>query len=200
MSKVLFILKRRPDFDAKEHTHVGLSTGLYNSAKFMNDMLIEHNIESHLEVVEDYNRIDKFVTLHRPTQCIIEAIWVIPEKFAVLQRLHPKVTWIIRVHSETPFLAGEGMAFDWLADYSGCRNIVLAINAPRMMEDIKIYLKHRNSWTDEQTNEKVIYLPNYYPQTYTSKVLDTAKDTIDISCFGAIRPCWPYRNAGRPCY
>jgi len=188
MPRVLFILKRRPDFDAKEHTHVGLSTGLYNSAKFMNDMLIEHNIESHLEVVEDYNRIDKFVTLHRPTHCIIEAIWVVPEKFVVLQRLHPKVQWIIRVHSETPFLAGEGMAFDWLADYSGCKNIVLAINAPRMMEDIKIYLQHRNGWSDEQTGKKVIYLPNYYPQTYTSKVLDTTKDTIDISCFGAIRP------------
>ena len=92
------------------------------------------------------------------------------------------------MHSETPFLAGEGMAFDWLADYSAFKNIILAINAPRMMEDIKIYLQHRNNWTAEQTNEKVIYLPNYYPQTYTSKVLDKTKDTIDISCFGAIRP------------
>ena len=188
MTHILFILKRREDFDAKVHTHVGLSTGLYNSAKFMNDMLTDHGVKSHLEVVEDYNRIDKFVTLHRPTHVIIEAIWVIPQKFAVLQKLHPTVTWVIRVHSETPFLAGEGMAFDWLADYSAFRNIVLAINAPRMMEDIKIFLQHKNNWTDEQTRKKVIYLPNYYPQTYTSKLLNTNKDTIDISCFGAIRP------------
>jgi hypothetical protein len=34
----------------------------------------------------------------------------------------------------------------------------------------------------------VIYLPNYYPQTYTSKKLDKNKDVIDICCFGAIRP------------
>jgi hypothetical protein len=188
MRRVLFILKRRPDFDAKVHTHIGLSTGLYNSAKFMNDMLLDQGIESRLEVVEDYNKIDKAVHLYKPTHVIIEAIWVIPQKFAVLQKLHPGVTWVIRVHSETPFLAGEGMAFDWLADYSAFRNIVLAINAPRMMEDIKIFLQHKNNWTDEQTRKKVIYLPNYYPQTYTSKLLNTNKDTIDISCFGAIRP------------
>ena len=188
MSKVLFILKRRPDFDATVHTHVGLSTGLYNSAKFMNDMLLDHGIESHLEVVEDYNRIDKFVTLHRPTHCIIEAIWVIPQKFLILQKLHPTVKWVIRVHSEMPFLAGESMAMDWIGDYSAFKNIILAINAPRMMEDIKIYLQTRNKWTEQETNEKIIYLPNYYPQTYVNKPLNTDKDTIDISCFGAIRP------------
>jgi hypothetical protein len=44
MSRVLFILKRREDFNAKIHSHVGLSTGLYNSAKFMDDMLEEHGL------------------------------------------------------------------------------------------------------------------------------------------------------------
>jgi len=188
MSRVLFILKRRPDFDAKEHTHVGLSTGLYNSAKFMNDMLLEQGIESHLEVVEDYNRIDKYVTQYRPTHCIIEAVWVVPQKFVILQKLHPNVKWIIRVHSEMPFLAGEGQAIDWIGDYSGFKNIILAINAPRMMEEIKTYLQTRNSWSDEETSERIIYLPNYYPQEYTTKTLNRDKDTVDISCFGAIRP------------
>jgi hypothetical protein len=188
MAKVLFILKRRPDFDAKVHTHVGLSTGLYNSAKFMNDMLLEQGIESHLEVVEDYNKIDKYVTQHRPTHCIIEAVWVVPQKFCVLQKLHPNVKWIIRVHSEMPFLAGEGNAIDWLGDYSGFKNIILAINAPRMMEEIKIFLQHRNQWSAQETNERIIYLPNYYPQKYANKDLDKDKEYVDISCFGAIRP------------
>ena len=188
MSRVLFILKRRPDFDAKVHTHLGLSTGLYNSAKFMHDMLLDNNITSHLEVVEDYNKIDKFVHLHKPTHVIIEAIWVVPQKFYVLQKLHPNVKWIIRVHSETPFIAGESMAMDWIGDYSGFKNIVLAINAPRMLEDIKIYLQHRNDWSEQETSERIIYLPNYYPQEYKSKILNKDKSTIDISCFGAVRP------------
>lgn len=188
MSKVLFILKRRPDYDAKIHSALGMSTGLYNSAKFMNDMLIEHGIESYMEVVEDYNKIDRQVHLYKPTHVIIEAIWVVPQKFAILQKLHPNVKWIIRVHSEMPFLAGESMAMDWLADYSGFKNIIFGINAPRMMEEIKIYLQHRNRWTDEQTAERIVYLPNYYPQQYKTKKFNRNKDTIDISCFGAVRP------------
>jgi hypothetical protein len=57
-----------------------------------------------------------------------------------------------------------------------------------MMSEIKLFLQTRNGWTEEQTNERVIYLPNYYPQDYTTKKLNRDKETIDISCFGAIRP------------
>ena len=188
VKKVLFILKRREDFNATVHSHAGLQTGLHNSAKFMNDMLLEQGIESKMSVVPDNNSIDREVHQYRPTHVIIEAVWVTPSKFAVLQRLHPKVKWIIRVHSEMPFLAGEGRALDWIGDYSDFKNIILAINAPRMFRELTFYLKHRNQWTEEQTAERVIYLPNYYPQQYKAKVLDKTKDIINISCFGAIRP------------
>jgi hypothetical protein len=187
MAKVLFILKRREDYNAVVHSHLGLSTGLFNSASFVNDMLLSQGIESHLEVAIDNNCIDRIVTKHRPTHVIIEALWVVPEKFAILQKLHPNVKWIIRLHSEMPFMAGEGMAMDWLGDYSGFKNIVVGINSPRMLREIRLYLKHRNKWSDSQTEEKVIYLPNFYPQDYKTKKLDKTKDTIDIGCFGAVR-------------
>ena len=154
----------------------------------MNDMLVENGIESRLEVVADYNKIDRQCWLYRPTHCIIEAIWVVPQKFVQLQKLHPNVKWIIRVHSEMPFMAGEGMSMDWIADYSGFKNIILAINAPRMLGELRTYLQTRNKWTDEETEKRVIYLPNFYPQEYKTKKFNRNKDTIDISCFGAIRP------------
>lgn len=188
MSRVLFILKRREDFNAITHSHVGLSTGLYNSAKFMDDMLQAHGVHSQLEVAIDNNCIDRLVTKHRPTHVIIEALWVVPSKFAILQKLHPNVRWIIRLHSEMPFMAGEGNAMDWVGDYSGSKNIIVSCNAPRMLREIKFYLKHRNQWTDEQADEKVIYLPNYYPQDYKHKTFNRDKSHIDIACFGAIRP------------
>ena len=97
MSRVLFILKRREDFDAVTHSHIGLSTGLYNSAKFMDDMLTSNSITSNLEVAIDNNCIDRLVTKHKPTHVIIEALWVVPTKFSVLCKLHPDVTWIIRI-------------------------------------------------------------------------------------------------------
>jgi hypothetical protein len=188
MSKVLFILKRREDYNAVTHSTVGLSTGLYNSANFMNEMLQDAGVESALEVAVDNNCIDRLVNQHNPTHVIIEALWVVPSKFAVLQKLHPDVKWIIRLHSEMPFMAGEGMAMDWLGDYSKCRNVVIGVNAPRMLRETRLYLQHLNMWDDATTEDKVIYLPNFYPQEYKTKKMNRSKDTIDIGCFGAVRP------------
>ena len=188
MSRVLFILKRREDYNAIVHSNIGLSTGLYNSAKFMNDMLNSNGVESNLEIAIDNNCIDRLVNKHKPTHVIIEALWVVPQKFVILQKLHPNVTWIIRLHSEMPFKAGEGMAMDWVGDYSKFKNIIIGINAPRMHREISLYLKTVNNWTDDETVKRVIYMPNFYPQDYTSKKFNKDKDTIDIACFGAIRP------------
>ena len=189
MSRVLFILKRRLDYNAIAHSHIGMSTGLYNSANFMNEMLKEQGIDSDLYVAVDNNCIDREVTRFKPTHVIIEALWVVPTKFAVLCKLHPDVTWVIRIHSEMPFMAGEGKAMDWIGDYSSFKNIIISCNAPRMLREISTYLQIKNNWTDEETARKVVYLPNYYPQEYKEpKQINHDKPWIDIGCFGAIRP------------
>ena len=188
MSKILFILKRREDYSASLHSHVGLSTGLYNSASFMDTMLQEAGYDSALEVAIDNNCIDRLVTRHRPTHVIIEALWVVPSKFGILQKLHPNVTWIIRIHSEMPFMAGEGNALNWIGDYTTFKNVIISCNAPRMLQEIRNYLQVRNNWTNQQTWSRVIYQPNYYPQEYTTKPFDKDKDWVDVACFGAIRP------------
>jgi len=188
LKKILFILKRREDYNAITHSHMGLSTGLYNSASFVHNMLGDSNIESNLEVAIDNNCIDRLVTKHRPTHVIIEALWVVPSKFTVLQKLHPDVKWIIRLHSDMPFMAGEGNAMDWLGDYSRFKNIIIACNAPRMLRETQLYLQHLNQWTKKETAERVIYLPNYYPQDYITKPFNKNKYWVDVGCFGAIRP------------
>jgi hypothetical protein len=190
MKRVLFILKRKENFNATVDTHIGVTTGLYNSASFMNQMLQDAGIESNMEIAIDNNCIDRLVTKHRPTHVIIEALWVVPSKFAVLNPLHKDITWIIRLHSEMPFLAGEGMAFDWLGDYVGYKNILIGVNAPRMMSEVKFYLKHKCGWDEEETNRRIIYMPNYYPTDFKppkAYKLD-AKEHVDIGCFGAVRP------------
>jgi hypothetical protein len=185
--KILFILKRREDYNSKEHNKVGLSTGLFNSATFMNDMLNDLNIPSNIEVAIDNNCIDKLVTKHKPTHVIIEALWVVPSKFTVLCRLHPNVKWIIRLHSEMPFLANEGIALDWIGDYANYNNVIIAANALRCLNEIRFYLGTKMNWNEETRNNKVIYLPNYYPQNYSYKEYNVG-DTINICCFGAVRP------------
>lgn len=186
--KILFILKRRPDFNPITHNTIGLSTGLYNSANFMNLMLQETGINSALEVAIDNNCIDRLVTKHRPTHVIIEALWVVPSKFAVLNKLHPNVRWVVRLHSEMPFMAGEGMAMNWLGDYVTYPNIDIGVNAPRMLGEIREYLKTIKNWSIEETERRVFYMPNYYPNDYKNKKYNSNKYWIDIACFGAVRP------------
>lgn len=189
MSKILFILKRRENYSEKVDTKIGLTTGLYNSASFVNRMLNKVGIKSVMEVAIDANCIDSLVTKHNPDYVIIEALWVVPSKFSLLCKLHPKVKWIIRIHSEMPFMAGEGMAMNWIGDYSHFENISIGVNAPRMLREIRTYLQSVNRWSDNETLKKVFYLPNYYPQKFSPprKIYKT-KDYIDVGCFGAVRP------------
>ena len=187
-TRVLFILKRREDYNPIKHSPKGLSTGLFNSASFVDSMLKDMGIESNMEVAIDNNCIDRLVQKHKPTHVIIEALWVVPSKFAVLCKLHPTVRWIIRLHSEMPFMAGEGMAMDWLGDYATYKNIDIGVNAPRMLDEVQTYLKVAKGWTDSQTKQRVYYMPNFYPQEYTTKPLNKNKYWVDVACFGAVRP------------
>lgn len=184
MNKVLFILKRKEDYNQELHSHIGLSTGLYNSASFMNEMLNSAGIESNLEVVIDNNDIDREVNKYKPTHVIIEALWVVPEKFQVLCKLHPDVKWIIRLHSELPFLANEGIAMDWVAEYVKYDNLLIGINAPRMMNEVEIYL---TALYGKGIVNKLLYMPNYYPNQFVKHARKN-DEYIDIGCFGAIRP------------
>lgn len=186
--KVLFILKRRENYNVTNNTPDGLSTGLYNSAKYVKDMLYNSWIDAVMEVAIDNNCIDRLVTKHNPTHVIIEALWVVPSKFTELVPLHPTVKWIVRLHSELPFMAGEGIAMDWLADYVTFPQVDIAVNAPRMLDEVRVYIGTKNNWNKKQVLERIIYLPNYYPQLYNKKEFNSNKEHIDVACFGAIRP------------
>ena len=124
-NKVLFILKKRQT----SHTgYASVSSGLLNSAKFVSDMLNKNGIESHLVEVNDNNCIDREVTKFKPTHVIIEALWVVPQKFEVLTKLHPNVQWIIRLHSDISFLANEGIAIEWIYEYLKYPNVKVSAN------------------------------------------------------------------------
>lgn len=187
--KTLFILKRREDYNAVTHSAIGLSTGLYNSAKFVVDMLNETGHDAAIEVATDNNDIDRLVTQHKADLVIIEALWVVPTKFAELIPLHKNVKWIIRLHSEMPFMAGEGMAMDWLGDYMSYPQISIGVNAPRMLNEVQTYLEAMG-----RSKDRAVYMPNFYPQKFAKadwgsySARKDLLDVVDIGCFGAVRP------------
>lgn len=190
MAKILFIIKKREEVDESGAKKI-IETGLYNSSNYLNTVLNNIGIESVVDYAIDNNCIDRIVTKHKPTHVIIEALWVVPEKFIILCQLHPKIKWIIRFHSDMPFMACEGNAMSWISKYSMFKNLYIGCNAPRFTREIKIFLRSLNNLSEKEVDDKVLYLPNYYPidgfKTKT-KEENLEKDFINICCFGAIRP------------
>ncbi len=178
-NKILFICKKRKSYGSGEYTQT-VSSGLLNSATFVNDMLIKNGIDSHIVEVIDNNCIDREVTKYKPTHVIIEALWVVPSKFEVLTALHPKVKWIIRLHSEIPFLANEGIAMKWLFDYQVYDKVIISVNSLRIEKELNALLP-----------KKTLYLPNFYPVQFSNLTTpdnNTNRNVINIACFGAVRP------------
>lgn len=174
--KVLFICKKRKSSGPGPYAHL-VSSGLLNSANFVNEMLVNNGVESKIVEVIDNNGIDKEVHDFKPTHVIIEALWVVPSKFKILEKLHPDVKWIIRLHSEIPFIANEGIAMDWVYEYMKYENVHISVNSKRIEGELNgILPKH------------AIYLPNYYPTTSIERTKMKEPGIINIGCFGAVRP------------
>lgn len=172
--KLLFVLKK---FTSYGHYGYSVASGLFNSAKFVVDMLNDSGVEARLVQVNDNNDIDREVSTYKPTDVIIEALWVVPEKFDVLKKLHPAVRWIVRLHSDIPFLASEGIAVDWIFGYLS-RGVLVAPNSPAVVKDLR-------DISPEHCRE-ILYLPNFYP--VHGQHLGHSGNKLDIGCFGAVRP------------
>jgi len=202
VKRILFILKFREAsggsydncWSEQDKAAVGnkkeLSSGLLNSARFIVDMLTKEGVDVGLVQVADNNAIDREVTKFKPDVVVIEALWVVPEKFDVLQRLHPNVQWIVRGHSELPFLAQEGIAIKWITKYVQHEKVMFAANSKNSVRDIRAIVKAAHPrWSHAKVREKVPYLPNYYPhhkKNPSYKKRETGY--LDVACFGAIRP------------
>jgi hypothetical protein len=170
--KLLFILKKGSGYGPYSYCH---ASGLLNSAQFVVDMLNAAGVQAKLVQVTDNNDIDREVTGYQPDVVIIEALWVVPEKFDVLKKLHPTVEWVVRLHSDLPFLATEGIAMEWIFGYLD-RGVEVAPNSPRLAHEL----------TDITGDENVLYLPNYYPLSDIGH--EHLGGLIEVGCFGALRP------------
>jgi glycosyltransferase involved in cell wall biosynthesis len=201
--RILFVLKRRDLGDGPTTPQTPYSycderaSGLLNSVRFIVVMLRNSGVDCDVVQVTDNNDIDREVTRFDPTHVVIEALWVVPEKFAVLTKLHPHVQWLVRIHSEIPFLAHEGIAIDWITRYVQYPNVGVAANSIPALTDVRHILRCANpAWSEETLEQKVVYLPNYYPHKEVREfrkgapLLDVKPEPgiLNVGCFGAIRP------------
>ena len=200
--KLLFLLKKRGkgpygtwNYTSGEH----LDSGLYVSAKQVVEMLVDEGREATLVQVVDNNGIDREIAKYKPTHVIIEAFWVVPEKFEVLKKLHPTVTFIVRCHSKLDFLSHEGVVFGWIFDYLK-QGVYVGCNSEETVDDLKKLARIGN-----YPSEFVISLPNFYNvrkaeakalkklvaiwrDVKTFKHKPKVSGQFNVGCFGAIRP------------
>ena len=173
--RVLFLCKKRS-------TDYHVSTGLLNSSQFIANYLMDKGIDSKVVDCIDANSIDREVFLYKPTHVIISAIWVTPAKLEELIHKYRNIQWQVRIHSKIPFIANEGIAFEWILDYVKIdkwkENLTISGNSPEFCRALSATLD-----MDE------LYLPNIYRPTYKPDMANKKNDgVIDIGCFGAIRP------------
>jgi hypothetical protein len=189
--RVLFVLKKQGIYNGNDYSTTPVySSGLGNSARFVVDMLKDIGVPTDVAYVIDNNGIHKQIVEYKADVVIIEAFWVVPEKFDELKKACPKVTFIIRNHSETPFLAQEGMAFGWIMKYLNKSNVLLGCNSTRMLEDTRFLAFAQDpTLSDREIERKTVLLPNYYPTTDAKRASAIHhSEFLDISCFGAVRP------------
>lgn len=174
--KILFITKLNETYGFVSYHKK--NSGLYNSTRFIVEALVPRGIDAAIEIAVDNNCIDKLLQKHKPDICVIEALWVVPEKFPVLQKLHPKVKFFVHMHSGLPFLALEGISMLWLNEYPKVGVGIIA-NSLETYEAFKHILpKH-----------SVTFLPNVYiPHFRHPARSHDEKKHLDVGCFGAVRP------------
>jgi hypothetical protein len=185
LKKILFILHKRDQYQSWSlYNYDNFSSGLSNSVNFITQMLKSEKFDTKQVEVIDNNEIDHEISIYNPDIVILEALWVVPDKLNILSKLYPSIEFIIRLHSETPFIANEGIAIEWIFNYIKINNVYIAANSERLYSELK-YLYESNN-----IKSKLYYLPNYYYSTklkFTTK-LDCSNYFVCIGCFGAIRP------------
>lgn len=173
--RVQFILKKNEAYGCGNYFR--RSSGLWNSVSFVAETLRCNGIITDVTEVTDNNDIDREVTRFRPDICIIEALWVVPEKFDILMRLHPCVKWFCHIHSNIPFLACEGVAIEWLQGYH-IRGVGIITNSKEAQEAVSTAVG----------GGRVFFCPNTYTRRNQTPKGKHQGRTLNIGCFGAIRP------------
>jgi len=152
--KILFIIKERLVYGTK-----AVCYGLYNSCSFVVNSLTEHGFDAQVIQVPDQNFIDKAVHGKNYSHVFLEALWVTPAKLKELCKLHPKIHWIIRIHSMVVFLSSEGFVFDYLNQFEEMHEnglkVSISCNNHKLQKDLETIYK------------KVGYTPNIYNPKYT---------------------------------
>jgi len=166
---ILFIIKRHQSYGAYNQGHNSLKT----ATLFIVEMLKREGHRVKLAEASDENSVETFILDLDPTLVILEALWVTPKKMEWLKKTFPKVRFVVRINSEVPFLAQEGIGVLWIADFMAL-GIDVAFNSIYARDDFMLL-------------GDSVYLPNYYPMQRLRHEPRCHEHHVNVGCFGALR-------------
>ncbi len=165
------------------------NSGLFNSCAFVVDMLNAAGIGARLVQIDDPKDIAGSILGCGATDVIIEALFVQPAVLSALAEKFPLVRFVVRLHSEIPFLAFDGNAMRWLFAYLAIPSVSVAANTARARADLQIIVgSYYPHWDQTTLDHRVPVLPNYYPMPAPLPRVPSAFGTLNVGCLGAIRP------------
>ena len=171
---IIRVNKKENDKSIRSHN------GLSNAAKATYESLYKSNLDVSYHYVIDNNEIYLGCEQYKPDYVIIDGLWVVPSKFEELNSIYPNIKWIIRMHSDIPFIAQEGIFSEWMYKYVNLPKVYVAFNSKTALDIVQSLFKDRK--------EKIVYLPNMYKLSDKLPFKPKPKsDTIKISIFGAAR-------------
>lgn len=158
-------------------------SGLSNAVETLVNALDESGIDVHLREAVDKNCLHRLITEVKPSVVIIEAYWVNPGKIQLLKTYFPDVHWIVRNHSEVPFLATEGVSGGWNCEYLKM-GVEIGSVSDRTVRDLSPLLGNLGL-----PKHLLTHLPNIYTNDDLGvvNVKRVPTDEVHIGCFGAIR-------------
>ena len=133
-TRFLFFIHSGHEYGMENTPH-----GLINSARFLiNELFDKLSVESHImeidEVSDKMALINDSLRFSRPSHAIIEALWLSPDEIYGLSQSHPLVNWVVRLHSDIPFLATESTAFNWINGYNNLKSRKVKIKIRKEIE------------------------------------------------------------------
>lgn len=165
----MFIIKKHQSYGDYNQGHNSLKT----ATTFIVDLLRCEGHKVRLAEAADENSVQGFIMEFNPKTVILEALWVTPRKMEWLKKNFPKVRFVVRVNSETPFLAAEGIGVEWIVAYM-MLGVDVAFNSSYARDDFGVL-------------GDSIFLPNYYPMRKIRGARPEHPRHVSIGCFGAMR-------------
>lgn len=161
------LLIEKTNYRFQRMTKSRLASGLSVCLKMIKESVPNIN----LVPVDTMQHVNLAISNFKPKKVVFETLWLSDENMADLRKKHPKVEFFIHIHSNLPFLACEGAAFNKISEVKK-HGFKLIFNNKRAADCF----------------DGSVFLPNIYSKKYYNRINRPDDEFVNVICAGSLRP------------